>query len=154
MPGGEAAVLDHLLAARQHDLGLAAVERVELREQLHLPVGELGEVATAGWRSRHQALELGRAPAARASGATHGKPASMVAGVSSTPGIISSAHARVDGKAAFRLSSAGCAASSTSGQLAHRLAEVALLGGERADRRVEVGDQVLQLPLAAGERRR
>ena len=38
-----------------------------------------------------------------------------MAGVSLTPGIISSAHARVDGKAAFRLSSAGCAASSTSG---------------------------------------
>ncbi len=49
---------------------------------------------------------------------TQGKPASIVAGVSRTPGIISSAHARVSGNAAFRLSSAGPAASSTSGSSA------------------------------------
>ena len=48
----------------------------------------------------------------------HGKPASIVAGVSRTPGMISSANARVDGKAAFRSSSAGLAASSTSGSSA------------------------------------
>ena len=58
----------------------------------------------------------------------HGNPASIVAGVSRTPGIISSAHARVDGKAAFRLSSAGRAASSTCGSsriVARRLASSA-----------------------------
>ena len=47
-----------------------------------------------------------------------GKPAAIVAGVSRTPGMISSANARVGGKAALRLSSAGLAASSTSGSSA------------------------------------
>ena len=42
----------------------------------------------------------------------------MVAGVSRTPGIISSAHARVGGKAALSESSVGLAASRTSGSSA------------------------------------
>ena len=47
---------------------------------------------------------------------THGNAASIVGAVCSTPGIIASAQARVGGKAAFRLSRAGCASSSTTGR--------------------------------------
>ena len=70
--------------------------------------------ATAGWRSSTRPWSSAGESSARV-WRIHGKPASIVAGVSRTPGIISSAHARVDGKAAFRLSSAGPAASSTCG---------------------------------------
>ena len=68
----------------------------------------------AGWRSATSPWSSAGDISARA-WVSHGKAALIVAGVSSTPGIISSAHARVDGNAAFRLSSAGWAAASVSG---------------------------------------
>ena len=54
--------------------------------------------------------------------AIQGSAASIVAGVSRTPGMISRAKARVGGNAALSLSSAGLAASSTSRQHAHACA--------------------------------
>ena len=81
----------------------------------------------------------------------HGNAASIVAGVSRTPGRISVANARVDGNAALSESKAALALRSVGAQLADRGPQVRRLARERRRRGVEVGDQVLELVLVAGE---
>ena len=111
------------------------------------------EVGVAGESSLRRGR---RAPAGETSlrvCAIHGNDASIVAGVSRTPGRISRANARVGGNDGVERgeravgvlrASAPAGGSSAAGCRASR--------GERRHRRVEVGDQVLERVLVADQR--
>ena len=77
-------------------------EQVGLREQHQRLVDEPGEVGRGGREVLHEPAQLGLGDEL-ARLAIHGKPASIVAGVSRTPGRISRANARVGGNALLSL---------------------------------------------------
>ena len=84
--------------------------------------------------------------------AIHGSAASIVAGVSLTPGRISLANARVFGNEALRLTSALSACVERRAELADRGLQVVLLVGQRAQGGVEVRDEALELGGVGAER--
>ena len=117
---GRELVLDHDVAGRQDHVGRAARREVGLRQQLDRAVGQLREVAR--WRAPARSRGR-RAPSRPISGrawSIHGNAASIVAGVSRTPGRISRANARVGGNASLSDASARLALSSVARQLADR----------------------------------
>ena len=149
-PGRERAVLDHGLAARQHDLRLAAVEQVEHGQQLDLAVDELGEVVDRRLEVVHQPLELIRRE--QRAGLAHPREARL-RGWRASRGRPGSSRAPRRAWGGRRRS--GCRARAAPPRAPSAARAPSRAGcpplGQRGRRDVEVRDQVLEAALAARE---
>ena len=131
------------------DLERAAVDRSTCGSSSTVASVNSARSPTAGCRSPTRPCSSAGETSARV-WRIHGNAASIVAGVSRTPGMISRANARVGGNAAFSVVERRAGRLEHPRQQRDRLAQVVLLGRERRRGGVEVGDQVLELLLAAG----
>ena len=111
----------------------------------------LREVARRPARGRARGPAARPRSSGRSPASIHGNAASIVAGVSRTPGRISRANARVGGNAALSDASAALAFSSVGASSRIEVRRLRVLGGERGHRDVEVRDEVLELRLVAHE---